>query len=165
MHAVLILNNPSADVAAIMRETGGDRSRINDSRLDDLAHDEFPRTASTMKLQRREIARLLHSRTVKPATDELPELSSLSSLERVELLSELENKYQVELDEDSFAKLKSTRELEEWLRRPEIAEPEAPLSEWARSLPVDWLRTAFQHAVAMPLYRHTSLSPSLGWTL
>jgi long-chain acyl-CoA synthetase len=155
VHAALILNNPSADIAGIMREANErleSHQRIRDWTI--WPHDEFPRTASTMKLQRREIARLLHARTVKPASDELPELSSLSSLERVELLSELENKYQVELDEDSFAKLKSTRELEEWLRHPEIAEPEAPLSEWARSLTVHWLRTAFQHAVAMPLYRH-----------
>src|SRR5205814_5374437 len=43
-------------------------------------------------------------------------------------------------------------------RRPETAaaaaESEAPLSDWARVLPVRWLRTAVQHAVAIPLYRH-----------
>jgi long-chain acyl-CoA synthetase len=154
-HAALILNNPSADVGAIVREANErleSHQRIRDWTI--WPQDEFPRTASTMKLQRREIARQLHSRPTERGSNELPELSALSSLERVELLSELENKYQVELDEDSFSKLKSRRDLEEWLRRPEIAEPEAPLSEWARSLPLHWFRTAFQHAVAMPLYRH-----------
>jgi 1-acyl-sn-glycerol-3-phosphate acyltransferase len=82
----------------------------------------------------------------------------MSSLERVDLLSELESKYQVELDEDSFAGLATTGELENWLRRPEIAvgplRPEKPLSEWARSAPMRWFRKAFQRFVAIPLYRH-----------
>src|SRR5437667_5496369 len=29
-----------------------------------------------------------------------------------------------------------------------------PLSDWARSLPVRWFRSAFQRLLAMPLYRH-----------
>src|SRR5215471_6562543 len=82
----------------------------------------------------------------------------MSSLERVELLSELESKYQIELDEDSFAKLKSTQELQAWLQRPEIAAvshwEDAPLSEWARSAMVRGLRNAFQHILAIPLYKH-----------
>src|SRR5262249_48468117 len=68
-----------------------------------------------------------------------------------------ESKYQVELDEDSFARLTSTRELEEWLRQPQTAIPsieqEPSLSEWARAAPVKGLRGAFQRLISVPLYR------------
>jgi len=82
----------------------------------------------------------------------------MSSLDRGRASLRARKQYQVELDEDSFAKLTSTRELEEWIRNSEL-----PLSspiirvgryrEWAR-----WTRCdgfgACQHLVAMPLYRH-----------
>ena len=104
------------------------------------------------------MARRLQAKNAGPENAAaLPDLSAMSSLERVELLSDLENKYQVELDEDSFAKLASTRELEDWLRQPPAPverRAETPLSEWARSRPLRWFRKAFQRFVARPLYRH-----------
>ena len=79
----------------------------------------------------------------------------MSSLERVELLSELENRYGVELNEEEFSQLKDAQELQQWLaRRPEGASPARPPSEWARSLPIRWFRTAFQQLIAIPLFRH-----------
>jgi long-chain acyl-CoA synthetase len=86
----------------------------------------------------------------------------MSSLERVELLSELENKYQVELNEEEFSTIKSRTELDEWLRRstaassisvPEISAARPP-SEWARSFPIRAVRTAFQQVIAVPLFKH-----------
>jgi len=159
VHAVIILKDPAADVEALVRRANQrleSHQRIRECSI--WPHGEFPRTASTLKIKRHEIARELQ--TGKPNTPEAAhvDLSAMSSLERVELLSELENKYQVELDEDSFAKLTSTPELEEWLRRPDAAvgpdERERPLSDWARAAPVRWFRTLFQHAVALPLYRY-----------
>jgi long-chain acyl-CoA synthetase len=159
VHAVLILNQPSADVAALVaraNERLEAHQRIRDWSI--WPDDEFPRTASTMKLQRHEIARRLQSKlSTKPSTT-LPDLSAMSSLERVELLSQLENKYQVELDENTFAGIKSSRELEDWLRDPattvSVSEPDAALSDWARRAPLRALRAAFQRMVAVPLYRH-----------
>jgi hypothetical protein len=78
----------------------------------------------------------------------------MSSLERVELLSELEDRYQVELDEETFSKLTTTRELDAWLQQPQAVH-DVPLSEWARSAPVTWLRNVFQYAIALPLFRST----------
>jgi long-chain acyl-CoA synthetase len=158
VHAALILKDPAADVDAVIRSANQRleaHQRIRDWSI--WPSDEFPRTPSTLKIKRQEVARAL--RTTKPnetAPDTRADLSALSSLERVELLSELENKYQVELDEDTFAKLKSDRELEEWLRRPESAvasEEGRPPSEWARAAPVQWFRRAFQRLIAVPLYR------------
>ena len=86
----------------------------------------------------------------------------MSSLERVELLSELENKYKTELNEEEFSKLRNSEELEEWLRRsrerapgvtPGFITEKAP-SEWARSLPVRSFRRTFQRVIAIPLFKH-----------
>src|SRR6266581_1849095 len=159
VHAALILRQPAADVGGLIRRANEKletHQRIHEWSI--WPHDEFPRTASTLKIKRHEVARqLTAAKPDAPAAAEM-DLSAMSSLDRVELLSELENKYQVELDEDAFAKITSTRELEEWLRRPETSaappERETPLSEWARTAPVQWFRAAFQYAIAMPLYRH-----------
>jgi long-chain acyl-CoA synthetase len=159
VHAVLILNQPATDVAALIaraNERLESHQRIREWSI--WPGEEFPRTASTMKLQRHEIARMLQSKEGGPQSSALPDLGAMSSLERVELLSALENKYQIELNEDAFANLKSSRELEEWLHQPSaVAAPgeiDAALSEWARWRPLRWFRSAFQSAVAIPLYRH-----------
>jgi long-chain acyl-CoA synthetase len=159
VQAVLVLRDPATDVDALIRRTNSRleaHQRIREWFV--WPDDALPRTASTLKLKRQEIAQQLHSKLAGSAPTALPELTAMSSLERVELLSELENKYQVELDEDAFAQLTSNRELEEWLRHPEIAgaprENQTLPSEWARALPIRWFRSAVQHVVAMPLYRH-----------
>ena len=158
VHAVIILKTSAADVDALIRRANQrleSHQRIREWSI--WPQGEFPRTASTLKIRRHEISRLLHAGTPNLPQAAPLDLSAMSSLERVELLSELENKYQVELDEDSFAKLTSTQELEEWLRRPDAIgqdERERPLSDWARAAPVRWFRTLFQHAVALPLYRY-----------
>jgi long-chain acyl-CoA synthetase len=159
VHAVLVLKEPSTDAEALVQRANSKleaHQRIRDWSV--WRYEALPRTASTLKLRRQEIAQQLQDSRGGAAAPSLPELSAMSSLERVELLSELENKYQIDLDEDSFARLSSRRELEEWLRRPEIAgvsgEPQALLSEWARAWPVRWFRNGVQHILAMPLYRH-----------
>ena len=159
VHAALILNDPSANIDGLMARANQRLETHQRIRAWSVwPDDEFPRTPSTMKVKRHEVARQIGES--KPQTPQQPEvdLGAMSSLERVELLSELENRYQTELDEDAFSRLKSTQELEEWLRHPALSkapiERDVPLSEWARSLPVRWFRTVFQHAVAMPLFRH-----------
>jgi acyl carrier protein len=122
----------------------------------DMPHDDFPRTPSTLKIKRYEVARQLLAMPLRE-DESAPDISAMSSLERVELLSQLEERCQVELDEEKFSRLTSTAELEEWLRQPAAiappADPGAPLSEWARSLPIRALRAAFQRGLALPLFR------------
>src|SRR5262249_8126915 len=154
----VILKDPATDIAALIRRANQRleaHQQIRDWSI--WPHDEFPRTPSTQKIKHGEIARELVSRkAVVEENPTAPDLSAMSPLERIELLSELENKYQVELDEDAFAKLNSTGELEEWLQASEaLAVPpdnEPALSEWARSMPVRWFRTIFQTFIARPLY-------------
>jgi len=113
VRAVLILNEPSTDLEGLVRRANQKletHQRIREWAL--WPAESFPRTASTLKLKRQEIARQLDSKSVPGIPQSVaPDLSAMSSLERVELLSELENKYQIELDEDAFAKLRSTHEL------------------------------------------------------
>ncbi len=160
IHAALILNDPSSDPDDLIRRVN--RRLETHQRIQEWSvwpDEDFPRTPSTLKVKRQDIARRLaaDSKPEEPHRRDI-DLSAMSSLERVELLSELENRYRIDLDEEAFSKLTSARELEEWLRTPEIAaapqEREAAPSDWARSPLVRALRTAFQHAVAMPLFRH-----------
>lgn len=162
VHAAVILRIPSADVEAVVREANEKleaHQRIRSWSV--WPTPDFPRTASTLKVRRGEVARqLAGGETEAPAPTER-DLSAMSSLERVELLSQLENKYQVELNEEEFAKLKNSRELEKWLQRSSAgvrggapAVPGRPRSDWARSLPIRSFRTAFQRLIAIPLFKH-----------
>jgi long-chain acyl-CoA synthetase len=160
VHAALILKDPAADPAALIRRANERleaHQRIREWSI--WPSEDFPRTFSTLKVKRHEVARQLSDQPQTQERSQEVDLSAMSSLERVELLSELEDRYQVEFDEEAFSKLTSTRELEEWLRQPQAAaapvEREAPLSEWARSAPVRWFRTVLQHAIALPLFRST----------
>ena len=154
VHAVLILADTHTDGAAIIRianEKLESHQRIRTWSI--WPHDDFPRTPSTLKIKRQEIARDLAGSTARAQPPE-PDLGALSSLERVELLSTLEEQYQTELDEDAFSRLTSTAQLEEWLRQPATArEKHSELSDWARSLPVRAIRTGFQQTLAVPLFR------------
>jgi long-chain acyl-CoA synthetase len=161
VHAVLILNDRAADIDALIRRANQQLETHQRIRAWTVwPGDDFPRTVSTSKVKRHEVARRLG--TVQAEESQRPEpqvdLSAMSSLERVELLSQLEDRYQVELDEESFSKLTSPQELEDWLRKPDIAaapaERESPPSEWARSLPLHAFRAVFQRSIALPLFRH-----------
>jgi long-chain acyl-CoA synthetase len=159
VHAVLILEDPHADVETLIRRANDrleSHQRIRS--WSQWPYEDFPRTASTLKIKRHEISAAMHGNDGKPDRH-APDISAMSSLERVELLSDLENKYRVELDEESFSRLRSAADLEAWLQRSTSTtaaarEDEPPLSEWARSSAFRWFRASFQSAIAMPLYRH-----------
>jgi long-chain acyl-CoA synthetase len=162
VHAALILRDPSADPETLIRRANEKletHQRVKEWSI--WPENDFPRTPSTLKVRRHEVALRLGDRaqaSVKPAMD----LSAMSSLERVELLSELEDRYRMELDEEAFSKLTTSEELERWLKQPggagtekEITpEKDISVAEWARSRPIRWLGAAVQHGVALPLFRH-----------
>jgi long-chain acyl-CoA synthetase len=79
----------------------------------------------------------------------------LSSLERVELLSALEDRYQVELSETEFANAATVGDLEKLLQgnRGEHGEFHSPAfhyPHWALRWPTTWLRLASQYLLVRP---------------
>ncbi|HEX7956757.1 MAG TPA: AMP-binding protein, partial [Pyrinomonadaceae bacterium] len=94
---------------------------------------------------------------VPPALDPSASLSDdlkLDSLGRVELLSALEDRYQIEIDEASFTAATTVGEVERIVQSGgALAEESAryPYPAWAQAEPVRWLRVAFYYAVVLPI--------------
>ncbi|MEX2302089.1 MAG: AMP-binding protein [Bryobacterales bacterium] len=105
--------------------------------------EDFPRTASTMKVRRAEVAKLVaaeqagrqasHPARASGLEAMLAEITGrdvdaisgdqrleadlgITSLERVELLAQIESHYNVELEEERFAAVDTVGELQAWLR-------------------------------------------------
>ena len=75
---------------------------------------------------------------------------NLSSLDRVELLSILEDRYQVDLNESSVAEATTVGELEALLRQPATATVAYPFPRWPRRWPVPWIREAAYYLLMCP---------------
>ena len=84
----------------------------------------------------------------------------LSSLERVELLSALEDRYQIDLSETKFANAATVGDLEKLLQgergaRRKLHDPESPYQgfhypRWALRWPTTWVRLASHYLLARP---------------
>jgi long-chain acyl-CoA synthetase len=75
---------------------------------------------------------------------------NLSSLDRVELLSALEEKFHVELNETSFANAKTVADVERALQEPAARRSEYTYPRWTQREPIRWLRLAVYYALAWP---------------
>jgi long-chain acyl-CoA synthetase len=75
---------------------------------------------------------------------------SLTSLDRVELMSTLEQRYQVELSETAFAEAKTVADVERLLREPSARRPDYVYPRWALRAPVRWLRLAIYYLLVWP---------------
>ncbi len=140
---------------------------------------DFPRT-STLKVRKREIAEILKAKPagtsntaphpsalteivarVSGNTDATRAASSssrlatdlqLDSLGRVELLSALEDRYQVEIDEAAFTAATTLHDVERMIQRSESeTAPQYPYPTWARSRPITWIRTLALYLFVLPL--------------
>jgi long-chain acyl-CoA synthetase len=65
---------------------------------------------------------------------------NLSSIERVELLSALEERYQVELNESRFAEATTVGEVERMLRQPGARRSDYVYPRWTQRWPIPWSR-------------------------
>jgi long-chain acyl-CoA synthetase len=74
----------------------------------------------------------------------------MSSLDKVELMSALEEKYQVDLSETRFAEAKTVGELEKLLREPRARPQTHRFSRWAQRWPATWIRLAVYYALTWP---------------
>ncbi|MCA1593307.1 MAG: AMP-binding protein [Acidobacteria bacterium] len=79
----------------------------------------------------------------------------LDSLGRVELLSSLEDRYQIEIDEAAFTAATTLGDIEEIVRRGGANVPDSasryPYPEWAQRFPVSWLRVVLFYLVVLPI--------------
>jgi long-chain acyl-CoA synthetase len=74
----------------------------------------------------------------------------LNSLDRVELLSELENRYQVELNESDLASARTLADVRRLLDVPPSGRNEFHYPRWPQSLPIVWLRAAAYRLLVWP---------------
>jgi long-chain acyl-CoA synthetase len=78
----------------------------------------------------------------------------LDSLGRVELLSAIEDRYQLEIDEAAFTDATTLAEVEKLIRegRPEAA-TRYPYPKWQQRWPLSWLRIALLYLIVLPATR------------
>ena len=75
---------------------------------------------------------------------------NLTSLDRVELMSAIEQRYQLELNETAFAEAKTISDVQNLLRQPSARRTEYIYPRWAQREPVRWLRLAVYYALVWP---------------
>jgi long-chain acyl-CoA synthetase len=75
---------------------------------------------------------------------------NLTSLDRVELMSALEQRYQLELNETAFAEAKTVSDVQNLLRQPSARRTEYVYPRWAQREPILWLRLAVYYALVWP---------------
>jgi len=174
--AVLILREKS-DVESIVRRANERLAEYQQmTRWVEWPQEDFPRT-NTQKPRRNVIAaavsaRLRQSRSSgEPARRPLDELISrisrravrelraddsldsdlgLSSLDRVELLSALEDRYQVDLNETRFSSVRTVGDLDRMLRGESVRESAYHYPSWVLRWPITWGRLLAHYLLMRP---------------
>jgi len=173
--AVLLLDNPSADAAAIVERANKALAEFQRMRrwfvwpgLD------FPRTP-TQKPALKRIAEVVDASTAgQPSTSSASTLEeivaritgqrlstlapsaklgdelNLSSLDRVELMSALEERYQVDLSDAKFTEAATVQQLEQLLRQPPAPQAEMVYPRWAQNALVAGFRLAIYYLLVWP---------------
>ena len=76
---------------------------------------------------------------------------NLNSMDRVELLSALEDRYQVDLNDADFTSISTVGDLEHLLHRPQQAvQAGYRFPRWAQSWPVTWIRVFCYYLLSLP---------------
>lgn len=84
------------------------------------------------------------------STGQLESQLNLSSIDRVELMSAIEDRYQVELNETQFAQAKTVADVEKLLQTPSSRRTDFVYPLWTLSAPMRWLRVAVYYAFVWP---------------
>ncbi|HEV2488908.1 MAG TPA: AMP-binding protein [Candidatus Acidoferrales bacterium] len=175
--AVLLLENENADAAGIVEQANQSLAEYQRMRRW-IVWDEpdFPRTPTQKPLLPRireavaakmgapaasasgetgAFAELLARVTRREAqgisaSADLERDLQLSSLDRVELMSALEERYQVDLSEAKFAEARTVGELEQLLREPPMRPRAHEFARWAQRWPVTWIRLGVYYALTWP---------------
>jgi long-chain acyl-CoA synthetase len=171
----MIFKNENSDAAAIVdcaNRQLADYQRIRQWVV--WPDEDFPRT-STQKPRRNEIASaataMLAKKAAAPTNTPLSELIeritghapkdlsstarldsdlSLSSLDRVELMSALEDRYQVDLGESRFSAVNTVGDLERLLKGEAPPRVVYHYPAWAQRWPVTWVRVVVHYLLLRP---------------
>jgi long-chain acyl-CoA synthetase len=119
-------NDPSASAAAA--DLGGRLSPESGTAVSDLLE---------------KLARHNPSQTLDPEVN-------LTSLDRVELMSTLEQRYQLELNETAFAEAKTISEVQNLLHQPSASRRVYVYPRWTQREPIRWLRLAAYYTLVWP---------------
>ena len=84
------------------------------------------------------------------SSENLENRLSLTSLDRVELMSALEERFQVELNETSFAEAKTIADVQRLLQQPAAHRTEYVYPRWTQRAVAHWLRLAVYYALVWP---------------
>lgn len=118
--------------------------------LKDVAADFSPPSSSRSALDQL-LERFNSSRSGSSRADtHLEQELNLSSLDRVELLSALEEKFHVELNETAFGRAKTFADVERVLRQPAVRRTEYIYPRWTQREPIRWARLAVYYALVWP---------------
>lgn len=174
--AALILRNTTAKPEPIVKRANGslaEYQRVNNWVV--WPEEDFPRT-STQKPLRSEIQQAVRTQLSQGSPNQLTStplaeligritgraserLSSqtnleselnLSSLDRVELLSALEDRYQIDLSETRFANVNTVGELEQMLHGKLPQRTPYHYPRWVQRWPVTWIRLAVHYVLLRP---------------
>jgi long-chain acyl-CoA synthetase len=88
--------------------------------------------------------------SAKGTSDKLERDLNLTSLDRVELMSALEERFQVELNETTFAEAKTVADVQRLLKQSAAHRTEYVYPRWTQRAPVRWLRLAVYYALVWP---------------
>ncbi len=169
--AVLLLREPAADPESIVQRANRDLADFQRLRRWVVwPEEDFPRTP-TQKPQLHVLEQFARAQTATTAATSSPLAEvlarvtgrnlalrpeatlesdlSLSSIERVELLSALEDRFQIELSEAAFTGATTVRELEEMLRRPP-ARAEYAYPRWPQRWPAVLARALLHYVLILP---------------
>jgi long-chain acyl-CoA synthetase len=75
---------------------------------------------------------------------------NITSLDRVELMSALEGRYQVDLNEEKFSEIKTVGQLEQLLQRPSASRREYGYPKWGQNWLVTWIRLTVYYLLVWP---------------
>lgn len=174
--AVLILRDATAAAAAVVRRANrllADYQRMNTWYV--WPEEDFPRT-STQKPRTSTIREQVEAglasgakqnMDASPLTELIERISgrrqsqlsaqsdldadlNLSSLDRVELLSALEDRFQVDLSETKFASVNKVADLERLVRGREMGRVEYHYPRWTLRWPVRWVRMIADYLLLRP---------------
>jgi len=174
--AVLLLRESNLDPAAIVAKANASLAEFQHIRQWFVwPQEDFPRTA-THKPRTNAILQLveaqLHGAPVRDGYEENPaavgqtgsvaeivaqitqrpaaDLSGLTSIERVELMSAVEDRFQVDLNESKFTAATTVADLEEMLRMPSAEQTDFFYPRWVQRWPVTWIRRVVYYLVTWP---------------